>query len=72
MMCTTYVFYKKPRDYPDKFVVRKFLISLERGVEQAEIVGLFDNQEAARKYMDGMAFIMRSPEDDPTILGVWI
>lgn len=66
-----YVIYKKPRDYPKKYVTRKWEI-LVGGLNPAEAFVCDTLKEARGKVPDGLVQMERSPEDDPAIYEVWI
>lgn len=63
-----YVVYEKPTDYPDLYVIRKFISDIPD-----EIVGLGETLEKVRQYLPkGVVNIGRNDEDDPVIIEVWI
>lgn len=67
-----YVIYKKPKDYPDKFVLRRWEIG-DGTVEPKEVVALANTLEEAMKAMPpGMTATGRYASDDPVIVGVWL
>ncbi len=64
-----YAIYEKPSDYPDLFVVRKFLNDVPQ-----EIAGVAETLEKARQYLPkekGLVNIGQDPED-PNIVEVWM
>lgn len=68
-----FVVYKNPTDYPGKFVVRRFVISL--GAFTADPVPLIvcENIEEARESIpEWAAMICRDPNDAPAIQEVWL
>jgi hypothetical protein len=69
-----YVLYEKPKDYPTKYVVRKWIIESGKDIKAVGVEGTFATEDLARDHMDqhDLAFLYRCPEDDPVILGVWI
>jgi hypothetical protein len=62
-----------PRDRPDHFVARKFIISREGPLLTDEVL-LADEVDALREAMEymGKVKLMRSPEDDPVIMETWV
>ena len=63
-----YVVFDKPADYPDLFVVRKFLNDIPDAV-----VGTADTLQKVREYIpEGLVNIGRHAEDDSKIVEVWI
>lgn len=69
---TQYVIYERPRDAPEHFVVRRWLI-----VGGAEPIPrehtLHATLEDARKAIPpGLIRFVRFPDDDPAIVEVWI
>ncbi|AWN05581.1 hypothetical protein SEA_JEFE_89 [Microbacterium phage Jefe] len=67
-----YTIYDHPSDYPEKFVLRAWLV--ENGVVSAyEPVGLADSLEDARALVpNGRRKIGRLRDDDPAIVESWI
>jgi hypothetical protein len=64
-----YTVYKNPKDYPSKFVVRRF--SLEKPDPKPMIV--CDSYEAAIAVIPiGCIRTLRHPEDEPQILETWL
>lgn len=65
--------YDHPRDFPDDFVARKFLVS-GRGPRATLDVLCFRDIEAARQSMISMGLtrIQRDPNDEPQIVEVWL
>ena len=63
-----YVVFDKPADYPDLFVVRKFLNDIPGAV-----VGTADTLQKVREYIpEGLVNIGRHEEDSSKIVEVWI
>lgn len=67
-----WVIYDHPRDFPDKWVVRRQWV--EQGVihfdKQAFLV---DTLEEARECIPpGLVRFLRSPDDDPVIVESWL
>ena len=68
----TYTVYKNPKDYPGKFVARKFLVTAKGATPTAEVM-VEDSFEALRKRKPWDLITMgRIPGDDPCIVEVWI
>jgi len=70
---TIFAVYDKPKDYPDKVVVREFFIC--KGVAiMKEIVYKGDTVEEVKRVFDrkGFAFLDRSPGDDKVLVGTYI
>ena len=75
-----YVVYKKPKDYPDEFVVRKWEIDVKEGKAQPRPKEVIARDKDYRKVISkmmsavprGLDRIDRSENDDPTILETWI
>lgn len=67
-----FVLYRKPKDYPDKFVLRRWEVG-DGTVEPKEIVGIADTSVDAQKAIPpGMTATGRYAADDPVIVGVWL
>lgn len=67
-----YAIYDHPRDFPDHFVVREWLIK-DGQVTPAEECWLTQTLEDARALIPrGMYNFGRYPQDDPVIVEVWI
>lgn len=68
-----YTVYKYPKDYPDKFVVRRWEINGKPQPENKEIVAVGEDlQEVRSKLPHGLCRIERQPEDDPVIVETWL
>jgi hypothetical protein len=68
-----YCVYRKPTDYPDKYVVRKW--EIYSGLQSPVPGGLqiANDLLTARKLVpEGLARLARLPNDDPNIVEVWI
>lgn len=71
-----YVIYERPKDYPDKFVVRRWVI--KAGNEEEALIAdkaavLVNTLEQARAVVpQGLYRIPRAQEDDPVIVETWI
>lgn len=67
-----YAIYKNPRDYPDDFVVRVWIIG--PGTVQAGpmICAVPTLEEARASLPEGLDQIPRFESDDPVIVEVWM
>lgn len=70
------VVYRKPRDYPNHFVVREWLVRRDRPEpEPALEVALFETLQLAQDYVEArwpdLVCIDRMPGDDPAIAVVY-
>jgi hypothetical protein len=67
-----WVVYENPRDYPGKFVVRRWLIGpgTITPVAAVEVTDTLDEARAA--VPDGLFCTPRMPDDDPCIVEVWL
>lgn len=68
-----FVIYCHPSDYPDKFVVRRWVIG-EKPVPDKEPHIVCDSLEKARESIPNShrACIQRMTDDDPVIVEVWL
>ena len=70
-----WVVYEHPADYPDYFVIRRWLIR-PGAMEETPEVWLRHSLADARRVIDrnapGAYRLDRSPGDDPVIVEVWI
>lgn len=68
-----FTIYKHPEDYPDKFVVREFVIK-RTGPEPSRHANVYDTLDEARLPLiwRGLSCIERSPEDEPQIVESWL
>jgi hypothetical protein len=64
--------YDHPRDYPDAFVARKWLIGGGPEPGPTDEVMTAATLDELRRLMFGLACIPRWPEDDPCIVEVWL
>ena len=73
-MMEMFVIYERPRDYPDKFVVRVWVIGAVKGEPvPTQYFMLADTLEAARKFIPyGLVCINRSESDELQIIESWI
>jgi hypothetical protein len=65
--------YDHPKDFPDHFVARKWLITAGEAVATAETMSEED-LETLRKYMiaSGAYCLPRQPDDGPVVVESWI
>jgi hypothetical protein len=67
-----YVIYEKPKDYPNKYVVRLWIIG-PGTVQAGPLVSTCDTIEQARKTIPkGLVQIPAFENDDPVISEVWM
>lgn len=71
--------YFNPKDYPGKYVVRRFVISGPVPIPCPEPIAITDTLDSARaavpRYEIGQGVLIpwdRSPDDDPTIIESWM
>ena len=68
-----YTIYDHPRDYPDNYVVRAFILTSEGKQYASEECKLADSLEEARKFVPpDKVLTKRYPHDDPVIVETWI
>lgn len=71
-----YVIYDHPTDYPDNFVVRRWIVKPGQFFADPEPMALTYTLEAARIAIEamapGLARIEPHPDDDPKIAEVWL
>lgn len=70
-----FVIYRHPRDYPDKYVVRRWWIGRTPGKPQPDTDRFFvaDTLEGVRAHIPPNFFrIERDPNDEPQIVECWI
>lgn len=67
-----YTVYKHPRDYPSKYVIRQWFVDAS-GAHPATAY-VCDSLDEARSLVEPMGLIAmpRFPNDDPSILEVWL
>jgi len=71
-MLDMYTIYCKPLDYPNNFVVRKFLIGSGDVITTDEI-HIGDTLEEARAFIPyRLVKLMRDPNDNPSVVETWI
>lgn len=71
----TFTIYEKPKDYPDKFVVRRWGVVHGRSmpVPDPKAWAVTDSLEMARKSLPrGLYRTARHPQDDPVIVETWV
>ena len=67
-----YAIYDHPKDYPNKFVVRKWIIEAGQ-ISAGELLGAVDTLEEARRLIpSGLYRINRFDQDDPVLSEVWL
>jgi hypothetical protein len=72
-MLRLYVIYERPRDYPDHFVCRLWINSLAIDPPCAICSTLEEVRRKLRHQVPaGLINLGRFPEDDPTIVEVWV
>jgi hypothetical protein len=67
--------YERPRDYPDKFVVRRWWIGKDPGrpIPDPDWFYLADTLDEVRAHVPRHCVrLERDPNDDPKIVEVWI
>lgn len=69
-----YAVYDHPKDYPDHYVVRRFLITPGKSVPEADIYLQKENLDELRLSLRllGLFPIGRDKSDDPVIVETWI
>ncbi len=69
-----YTVYKHPKDYPDDFIVRRFIIDSGIPVPDEEVFMYAKTVEEIhdRFVRAGKFFINRYEDDDPKIIGVYL
>jgi len=68
-----YVIYDHPKDFPDKFVVRKWIIKKNGILEFDTGVFVADTLEEAREFIPfGFTPMPVFQDDDPAIAEVWM
>lgn len=66
-----YTVYESPLDFPGKYVIRQFVIRVNGTRPLTGFV--CDTIEQARSLVpDGMVRLMRTPQDHPSVVEVWI
>lgn len=68
------VVYQQPRDYPRHVVVREQWAKNDGTIDSAFTGCLYDTFDEAMAACEalGLTFLMRHPNDDPPIRGVWL
>ena len=68
-----YVIYRNPRDYPGKFVCRKWLLTDGKPVPMAQPTSVSNSLEEVRaKVPKGLFRMARGPLDDVAVWEVWL
>lgn len=71
----TFTIYEKPKDYPDKFVVRRWAVvrGQPNPVPDPKAWAVTDSLEQARASLPpGLVCIDRYAQDDPVIVETWV
>jgi hypothetical protein len=74
-LLVTFTIYERPKDYPDKFVVRRWAIIHGQPQPQPEgkAWAVADSLEMVRGSLPpGLVRTERHPEDDPVIVETWV
>jgi len=68
-----FTIYAHPKDYPDKFVVREFVIK-PTGAEPSQYADVYDTLDDAREPLirRGLVCLTRQPGDEPQIVETWL
>ncbi len=66
--------YDHPSDYPDHYVAREYLVTPDGPVRTDNIMLSADVERLRECFLAemGLACLSRSPEDDPTIMEIWL
>lgn len=68
-----FAIYKNPSDYPDRYVLRRWLVTDGGFVSDKHPMAVWSNLEEIRgEIPKGKVNIGRKPEDDPVIVEVWV
>lgn len=69
-----YTLYERPDDYPQEYVVRGTTILPGETIQDPEIYLKHESLEVIQEAMErlGLAFIYRSPEDAPSVMGCYL
>lgn len=72
LVITQYTIYERPADHPDCFVVRQWHIYRGDSEPMQGEARTADTLDDARELVpEGLVCIVRSPEDDETIVETW-
>jgi hypothetical protein len=68
-----WVVYDHPKDFPDGYIARKFLVTAE-GAGPTDVVMWSDKLEEVQDFLEnlGLVKLARDPSDDPVIVESWI
>jgi len=71
---TMFTIFEKPKDYPDKFVVRGFDVERGNPEPHPHAVHIVCNslEEARSAVPSGLYCIARSPEDHQSVVETWL
>lgn len=67
-----WVIYKHPRDYPDKFVMRRWNITAGMMMATEEMATADTLSEIRKHVPPGLFRLARFEDDDPCIVEVWL
>jgi hypothetical protein len=74
-MMEMFVVYERPRDYPDKFVVRRWWIGTGSGKPEADQDWFYLGktlEDVRAQVPEGCFRLNRDPNDEPQIVEFWI
>lgn len=74
-LLVTFTIYQNPKDYPDKFVVRRWAVVRGRAdpVPDPKAWAVTDSLEMARRALPkGLVRTERHANDDPVIVETWV
>jgi hypothetical protein len=67
-----WVIYDHPRDFPDKYVMRRWGVQAGQAVATDEMVLADTLEEIRRRVPPGLYRLERFKDDDPCIVEVWL
>jgi hypothetical protein len=67
-----FVVYRHPKDYPDKFVVRRWDIFHGKAIPTQWVRTAESLEQIREEIPPGLARILRDPTDDPSIVECWV
>jgi hypothetical protein len=67
-----FTIYRHPSDYPDKFVVRRFLVTDKPNPDKTPCAVCNNLNDARAAIPFGMVCVDRQPSDDPVIIETWL
>lgn len=72
-MIPMFVIYDHPSDYPESFLVRRWLVGEEQALAEITPTAVVGSLEEARAAVPaGLTCLPRQPADDPKIVEVWL